>query len=226
MCHFIILCMAFCNFFSKKQIMIYKKGYLFLLIDIEHALCNIPTVSLGYFETLGNRQAWSASGACWEDEGWLGCSVDWICRHYMWYYHIYMLHVLYWLKTFNNKFNNKNEPKSTCKWTIVLIIDIFDDDFVEFYIHWTCHLLKIKIYSDDLEFHDFVLVFFCDTCIYKTLPNNMNQSFSRSCDKRLSILLLDLLHVNVILFHLLFVVLNSEVNSSLEKKNLFEMFWF
>lgn len=54
----------------------------------------------------------------------------------------------------------------------------------------------------------------------------MNQSFSRSCDKRLSILLLDLLHVNVILFHLLFVVLNSEVNSSLEKKTYLKCFDF
>lgn len=117
-CQFIILCMAFCNFFSKKQIMIYKKGYLFLLIDIWHAIFLLSP--WGILRPLGNRQACSASVACWEDEGWLGCSVDWICRHDMWYYHIYMLHVLYyWFKNTYNKFNNKNEPKSTCKCTIV-----------------------------------------------------------------------------------------------------------
>lgn len=54
----------------------------------------------------------------------------------------------------------------------------------------------------------------------------MNQSFSRAIHKRLSILLLDLLHVNVILIQLLFVFLNSEVKSLQEKENYFNCFDF
>lgn len=47
--------------------MIYKKGYLFLLIDISHAIFLLSPWSI--LRPLGNWQACSASVACWEDEG-------------------------------------------------------------------------------------------------------------------------------------------------------------
>lgn len=54
----------------------------------------------------------------------------------------------------------------------------------------------------------------------------INQYFSRANDKKLSILLLDLLQGNVILIQLIFVVLNSEVKSLLEKKPYLKCFDF
>lgn len=56
--------------------------------------------------------------------------------------------------------------------------------------------------------------------------NYGNQYFSRANDKKLSILLLDLLQGNVILIQLIFVVLNSEVKSLLEKKPYLKCFDF
>lgn len=146
--------MAFCNFFSKKQIMIYKKGYLFLLIDIWHAIFLLSPWAILRPWVIGKHvllllHAGKTRGD-WAVQ--LIKFVDTICG----YYHIYMLHVLYWLKTFNNKFNNKNEPKSTCKWTIVYW-------HIRWWLCWILYSLNMSSFKDQNLFRWFRVPWFC-TC--------------------------------------------------------------